>query len=157
MERAQFLESLEAKYKSAFPPVGEETLAGGMSNTIAGRICNYFDLKGGCYTVDGACASSLLSIAHACAALQAGELDLARGGRTASGVAAIVSPRRFRYPHRRLLRSPRHRYRGGRCDGADRAFPRKGRGRVAGCFEHNQSEYRTYQGGRRRGGTDQGG
>ena len=33
------------------PPVGEETLAGGLANTIAGRICNYFDLKGGGYTV----------------------------------------------------------------------------------------------------------
>src|SRR3712207_8189095 len=31
--------------------------AGGLSNTIAGRICNHFDLKGGGYTVDGACRS----------------------------------------------------------------------------------------------------
>jgi enediyne polyketide synthase len=74
------LQALEVQYKSAFPPVGEETLAGGMSNTIAGRICNYFDLKGGGYTVDGACASSLLSIANACAALQSGELDVAIAG-----------------------------------------------------------------------------
>src|SRR5262245_2469682 len=80
IERAQFLESLETKYKSAFPPVGEETLAGGMSNTIAGRICNYFDLKGGGYTVDGACASSLLAVANACAALQSGDLDVAVAG-----------------------------------------------------------------------------
>jgi enediyne polyketide synthase len=80
IERTKFLEALEAQYKSAFPQVGEETLAGGMSNTIAGRICNYFDLKGGGYTVDGACASSLLSIAHACTALQSGELDAAIAG-----------------------------------------------------------------------------
>jgi enediyne polyketide synthase len=79
-ERAEFLQALESQYKSAFPPVGEETLAGGMSNTIAGRICNYFDLKGGGYTVDGACASSLLSIANACGALQSGELDVAIAG-----------------------------------------------------------------------------
>ena len=60
------LAELEELYKAPFPPVGEETLAGGLSNTIAGRICNYFDLKGGGYTVDGACASSLLAISQAC-------------------------------------------------------------------------------------------
>ena len=62
-DRGQFLGELAQTYKSAFPPVADETLAGGLSNTIAGRICNHFDMNGGGYTVDGACASSLLSIA----------------------------------------------------------------------------------------------
>ena len=79
-ERRQFLESLEAEYKAPFPAVGEETLAGGLSNTIAGRICNHFDLHGGGYTVDGACASSLLAVANACSSLAAGDLDLALAG-----------------------------------------------------------------------------
>src|SRR5262249_21157057 len=65
-KRAEFFNDLELQYKSPFPPVGEETLAGGLSNTIAGRICNQFDLKGGGYTIDGACASSLLAVANAC-------------------------------------------------------------------------------------------
>ncbi len=43
----------------------EETLAGGLANTIAGRIANHFDLHGGAYTVDAACASSLVAIANA--------------------------------------------------------------------------------------------
>ena len=60
--------------------MGEETLAGGLSNTIAGRICNHFDLKGCGYTVDGACASSLLAVDHACSALAAGDLDVALAG-----------------------------------------------------------------------------
>src|SRR5438128_3804211 len=34
--RLAFLEQLEAEYKSPFPAVGEESLAGGLSNTIAG-------------------------------------------------------------------------------------------------------------------------
>ena len=59
-QRAAFLAQLEVDYKRPFPAVGDETLAGGLSNTIAGRICNHFDLQGGGYTVDGACASSLL-------------------------------------------------------------------------------------------------
>jgi enediyne polyketide synthase len=78
--RQAFLEQLEAEYKSPFPPVGEESLAGGLSNTIAGRICNHFDLKGGGYTVDGACASSLLAVANACAGLSTGDLDVALAG-----------------------------------------------------------------------------
>jgi enediyne polyketide synthase len=84
----EFLDGLEAQYKAPFPPVGEETLAGGLSNTIAGRICNHFDLKGGGYTVDGACASSLLAIAHACTALAAGDLDVALAG----GVDLSIDP-----------------------------------------------------------------
>jgi enediyne polyketide synthase len=37
-------------------------------------------LKGGGYTVDGACSSSLLAIANACSALTAGDLDVALAG-----------------------------------------------------------------------------
>jgi len=79
-QREKFLTGLEAAYKSPFPSVSEETLAGGLSNTIAGRICNQFNLKGGGYTVDGACASSLLAAANACSALVAGDLDVAIAG-----------------------------------------------------------------------------
>jgi enediyne polyketide synthase len=79
-QREKFLAELEEKYKSPFPPVGEETLAGGLSNTIAGRICNQFNLKGGGYTVDGACASSLLAVANACSSLVAGDLEAAIAG-----------------------------------------------------------------------------
>jgi enediyne polyketide synthase len=79
-QRRAFLADLEPKFKAPFPPVGEETLAGGLANTIAGRICNHFDFKGGGYTVDGACASSLLAVAHACSALVAGDIDAALAG-----------------------------------------------------------------------------
>ena len=78
---AEFLGQLEQRYKSPFPPVDEDTLAGGLSNTIAGRVTNQFDLKGGCFTVDGACSSSLLSGALACNALDTGQGDGARRGR----------------------------------------------------------------------------
>lgn len=78
--RSGFLATLEQEYKAPFAPVGEDSLAGGLSNTIAGRICNAFDLHGGGYTVDGACASSLLALIHAASAVEAGELDLALAG-----------------------------------------------------------------------------
>ncbi|HEY5030372.1 MAG TPA: type I polyketide synthase, partial [Candidatus Angelobacter sp.] len=71
---------IEVIYKAPFPATNEESLAGGLSNTIAGRICNNFDFKGGGYTVDGACASSLLAITTACSALQSGDVDIAIAG-----------------------------------------------------------------------------
>ena len=71
---------IETLYKAPFPATNEESLAGGLSNTIAGRICNYFDFNGGGYTVDGACASSLLAITTACSALQCGDVDIAIAG-----------------------------------------------------------------------------
>ena len=74
------LEKLEQEFNGPLAPVGEDTLSGGLSNTIAGRICNYFGFHGGGYTVDGACSSSLLSIIHACNALVAGDLDVALAG-----------------------------------------------------------------------------
>ncbi|AFY50967.1 polyketide synthase family protein [Nostoc sp. PCC 7524] len=79
-QRHSFLEKLEAEYKAPFPEIGAETLAGNLSNTIAGRICNHFDLQGGGYTVDGACSSSLLAVTQACTALMTGDLDVALVG-----------------------------------------------------------------------------
>jgi enediyne polyketide synthase len=85
---ARFLAGFEERYKRPFPPIDEDTLAGGLSNTIAGRICNYFDLKGGGYTVDGACSSSLLSVATACRSLRDQEADVAIAG----GVDLSIDP-----------------------------------------------------------------
>lgn len=79
-ERRALLANFEEVFKASFPVPDEETLAGGLSNTIAGRICNHFGFGGGGYTVDGACASSLLSVANACSALVAGDLDMALAG-----------------------------------------------------------------------------
>jgi len=55
----------------------EDSLAGGLANTIAGRIANYFDLKGGAYSVDAACASSLVALADAATLLVSGQIDAA--------------------------------------------------------------------------------
>jgi enediyne polyketide synthase len=77
---AETEEKFELYYKSVFPSVNEDTLAGGLSNTIAGRICNYLNVYGGGYTVDGACSSSLLAVATAATELSNGELDLVLAG-----------------------------------------------------------------------------
>ncbi|MEU8121765.1 SDR family NAD(P)-dependent oxidoreductase [Spirillospora sp. NPDC049024] len=77
---AALLADLEHSYKAPFPVPDGDSLAGGLSNTIAGRICNHFDFNGGGYVVDGACASSLLSVITACNSLLTGDLDLAVAG-----------------------------------------------------------------------------
>jgi len=85
---APFLDDLEAAYKSPFPAINEDSLAGALSNTIAGRICNYFNLNGGGYTVDGACSSSLLSVVTGCKSLLEGDIDVAIAG----GVDLSIDP-----------------------------------------------------------------
>ena len=72
--------TMEQHYKSVFPPVTEDSLAGSLSNTIAGRICNYFDVHGGGYTVDAACASSLVAVCNAADQLDSGALDVVLAG-----------------------------------------------------------------------------
>jgi enediyne polyketide synthase len=87
-ELGAFLGVLEESYKAPFPPIDEDSLAGGLANTIAGRVCNYFDLGGGGFTVDGACSSSLLSVSTACNSLVAGQIDAAVAG----GVDLSIDP-----------------------------------------------------------------
>ncbi|HEX6521296.1 MAG TPA: type I polyketide synthase [Streptosporangiaceae bacterium] len=87
-ELGEFLGQLEQRYKTPFPPIDEDSLAGGLANTIAGRVCNYFDLGGGGFTVDGACSSSLLSVSTACNSLVAGQIDAAVAG----GVDLSIDP-----------------------------------------------------------------
>lgn len=76
----QYIASVGTAYKSVFPEVTEDTLAGALSNTIAGRVCNFFDLHGGGYTVDGACSSSLIAVITAARNLASGDLDVAFAG-----------------------------------------------------------------------------
>jgi len=87
-ETSDFLRDLEPVYKAPFPAIDEDTLAGGLANTIAGRICNHFDFAGCGYTVDGACSSSLISIATAAKALVDGDLDVCLAG----GVDLSIDP-----------------------------------------------------------------
>ncbi|WP_410589853.1 type I polyketide synthase [Amycolatopsis sp. lyj-23] len=87
-ETADFLRELEVQYKEPFPEINEDTLAGGLANTIAGRVCNHFDFAGGGYTVDGACSSSLLSVVSAANALAQGDLDVGIAG----GVDLSIDP-----------------------------------------------------------------
>lgn len=87
-ERERLVAATEATYKQSFAEPTSDTLAGGMANVIAGRICNVFDFGGGGYTVDGACSSSLLAVTTGATALVRGEMDIALVG----GVDLSIDP-----------------------------------------------------------------
>nr|APD72052.1 type I polyketide synthase 4 [Streptomyces sp.] len=79
-QRERVMARTAERYLEPFPVPDDEFLAGGLANTIAGRICNQFDFRGGGFTVDGACASSLLAVTTACGRLRDGSADLVLAG-----------------------------------------------------------------------------
>ncbi|HIE72092.1 MAG TPA: polyketide synthase, partial [Planctomycetes bacterium] len=59
---------------------GADTAIGLVPNLTASRIANRLNLSGSAYTVDAACASSLLAVDHATAELASGQADLVIAG-----------------------------------------------------------------------------
>jgi acyl transferase domain-containing protein/phosphopantetheinyl transferase (holo-ACP synthase) len=76
----QELEALREELQRVLPPLGPETVPGLIPNIIVGRIANRLDLMGPAYTVDAACASSLVAVQHAVRNLLSGDCDLALAG-----------------------------------------------------------------------------
>lgn len=56
---------------------GPDTAIGLVPNLVASRIANRLDLSGSAYTVDAACASTLVAVDHACRELREEAADLA--------------------------------------------------------------------------------
>ncbi|NHJ48229.1 MAG: acyltransferase domain-containing protein, partial [Asgard group archaeon] len=67
-------ETLKA-YDKKLPQITEDTMPGELSNVIAGRICNTFNLRGKNMTTDAACASSLAALSEAIKGLLDNEYD----------------------------------------------------------------------------------
>ena len=57
-------------------------------NMMAGRVANFFDLRGSAETLDTACSSSLVAIHRACRSLAFGEMEMAIAG----GISLILDP-----------------------------------------------------------------
>jgi acyl transferase domain-containing protein/NADP-dependent 3-hydroxy acid dehydrogenase YdfG len=57
-------------------------------NMMAGRVANFFDLRGSAEVMDTACSSSLVAIHRACRSLAQGETDMAIAG----GISLIIDP-----------------------------------------------------------------
>ncbi|WP_433226620.1 beta-ketoacyl synthase N-terminal-like domain-containing protein [Actinomadura formosensis] len=61
-------------------PDGPDASAGLVPSFTASRIADRFDLRGPAYTLDAACASSLLAVEHAVRALRGGQADAMLAG-----------------------------------------------------------------------------
>ena len=73
---AEEIRMLRQEFKRLLPPFNPDTVPGLIPNIIAGRIANRLDLMGPSYTVDAACASSLIAIDMATRDLRTRALDL---------------------------------------------------------------------------------
>ncbi|HUR25504.1 MAG TPA: SDR family NAD(P)-dependent oxidoreductase [Candidatus Thermoplasmatota archaeon] len=74
------LNGAEAQFKHGLIPITEDTMPGALSNVVAGRIANVFDLSGKNFTTDAACASSFAAMDAAVHTLQGKESDLVLWG-----------------------------------------------------------------------------
>ena len=74
------LNGAEAQFKHGLIPITEDTMPGALSNVVAGRIANVFDLAGKNFTTDAACASSFAAMDAAVHTLQNKESDLVLWG-----------------------------------------------------------------------------
>ncbi|MHA2282530.1 MAG: beta-ketoacyl synthase N-terminal-like domain-containing protein, partial [Promethearchaeota archaeon] len=61
-EKENLLNFLEERIINKIPTINEDTMPGELSNIIAGRVANVFNLTGKSMTTDAACASSLAAI-----------------------------------------------------------------------------------------------
>lgn len=74
------LQFIRDELSRAIPPFNAETVPGLTHNILAGRVANKLDLNGPAYTVDAACASTLLAVDHAVNALRNRECDAMLAG-----------------------------------------------------------------------------
>ncbi|HBL16543.1 MAG TPA: beta-ketoacyl synthase, partial [Elusimicrobia bacterium] len=65
-----------AAIKAGLTTINEDTMPGELSNVIAGRVANVFNLNGPNFTVDAACASSLGALAQAVNGLRFRQFDM---------------------------------------------------------------------------------
>lgn len=70
------LTSVRERLQNEFAYYGPDVAVGMIPNLLASRLANRLDLHGPAYTVDAACASSLIAVEQGCAALHRGETDL---------------------------------------------------------------------------------
>jgi acyl transferase domain-containing protein len=82
------LNSIKHELKVTLPPFNAEVAPGLVPNIVTGRIANRLDFMGPNYTVDAACASSLIAVELGMKELRSGKCDLAIVG----GVHASTPP-----------------------------------------------------------------
>lgn len=84
------LMAVKRSLKVSLPPFGAETAPGLVPNVVCGRIANRLDLMGPNYTVDAACASSLIALDLGCNELSSGRCDMVLVGGLHASTPPIV-------------------------------------------------------------------
>ncbi|MFD8496906.1 type I polyketide synthase [Amycolatopsis sp. NPDC059657] len=74
------LEQVRQAFTDQLGPEAPESAIGLVPNLAASRLANRLDLRGPAYTVDAACASSLVAVDHAVRELQTGRCDVVLAG-----------------------------------------------------------------------------
>ncbi|WNI32255.1 beta-ketoacyl synthase N-terminal-like domain-containing protein [Streptomyces sp. ITFR-6] len=74
------LEQVRAAFTDRLGPEQPESAIGLVPNLAASRVANRLDLRGPAYTVDAACASSLIAVDHAVRELASGRCDVMLAG-----------------------------------------------------------------------------
>ncbi|ACU36432.1 type I polyketide synthase [Actinosynnema mirum] len=74
------LERVRASFTEQLGPEAPEAAIGLVPNLAASRVANRLDLRGPAYTVDAACASSLVAVDHAVRELATGRCDVVLAG-----------------------------------------------------------------------------
>jgi acyl transferase domain-containing protein/phosphopantetheinyl transferase len=74
------LAAIKADFQSRSGAFAPDTAIGLVPNLVASRIANRMNLRGGAYTIDAACASSLVAVDQACQELASGRSELAIAG-----------------------------------------------------------------------------
>jgi len=77
---AEQLDAVHAAFDGQLGPSSPEDSIGTVPNFAASRLANRFDFRGPAYTVDAACASSLLAVDHAVRELASGRCDAVLAG-----------------------------------------------------------------------------
>jgi len=85
------LKTIKQALKANLPPFNAEVAPGLVPNIASGRIANRFDLMGPNYTIDAACASSLIAVEQGMRDLRAGKYDLAIVGGVQPSTPAPVT------------------------------------------------------------------
>jgi acyl transferase domain-containing protein len=84
------LSELRARLKASLPRLAADTVPGLVPNVVCGRVMNRFDLMGASYTVDAACASSLVAMANGVSDLHSGRCDVAVVGGVQVSTPALI-------------------------------------------------------------------
>ncbi|NBH06201.1 type I polyketide synthase, partial [Amycolatopsis sp. SID8362] len=77
---AASLDAVRAAFTDQLGPEAPESAIGLVPNLAASRLANRLDLRGPAYTVDAACASSLIAVDHAVRELASGRCDVVLAG-----------------------------------------------------------------------------